>query len=109
MKNLLDKASDLTVSEKLSEPTEVLSFLLDAIETYCPDYMHGIPKSEYVDAAKLAIARLDAKEAEAYSAWLERELAKVAAAFHANFIVKSDTHAHKAFGAGLADLTGGKP
>ena len=40
---------------------------------------------------------------------LERELAKVAAAFHANFIVKSDTHAHKAFGAGLADLTGDKP
>jgi hypothetical protein len=39
----------------------VLSFLLDAIETYCPDYMHGIPKSEYVDAAKRAIARLEGK------------------------------------------------
>ena len=61
MKNLLDKASDLTVSEKLSEPTEVLSFLFDAIETYCPDYMHGIPKSEYVKAAKLAMARLEPK------------------------------------------------
>jgi hypothetical protein len=35
--------------------------LLDAIETYCPDYMHGIPKSEYVDAAKRAIARLERK------------------------------------------------
>ena len=58
---------------------------------------------------QLKAARLDAKEAEAYSVWLERELAKVAAAFHAHFIVKSDTHAHKAFGAGLADLTGGKP
>lgn len=58
---------------------------------------------------QLEAARLDAKEAEAYSAWLERELAKVAAAFYANFIVKSDTHAHKAFGAGLADLTGDKP
>jgi hypothetical protein len=58
---------------------------------------------------QLEPARLDAKEAEAYSVWLEGELAKVAAAFHANFIVKSDTHAHKAFGVGLAELKGDKP
>ena len=58
---------------------------------------------------QLEAARLDAKEAEAYSVWLEGELAKVAAAFHANFIVKSDTHAHKAFGVGLAELKGDKP
>ena len=76
---------------------------------YCGDEM--IKAADRIEALteQLEAARLDAKEAEAYSVWLERELAKVAAAFHANFIVKSDTHAHKAFGAGLADLTGDKP
>ena len=76
---------------------------------YCGDEM--IKAADRIEALteQLEAARLDAKEAEAYSVWLERELAKVAAAFHANFIVKSDTHAHKAFGAGLADLKGDKP
>jgi superoxide dismutase len=42
-----------------SEPLEVLAFLLDAVETYGLDYMHGLPKAEYVDAAKRAIERLE--------------------------------------------------
>jgi hypothetical protein len=86
MNNLLDKASDLTVSEKLSEPLEVLAFLLDAVETYGLDYMHGLPKAEYVDAAKRAIERLERErlytEAETLAA-IKRALEGAAnAAYH---------------------------
>ena len=61
MEKLLTRASDLPRYKTPSEPLEVLAFLLDAVETYGLDYMHGIPKSEYVKAAKLAIARLEQK------------------------------------------------
>ena len=61
MEKLLTRASDLPRYKTPSEPLEVLAFLLDAVETYGLDYMHGIPKSEYVKAAKLAMARVEGK------------------------------------------------
>ncbi len=55
MGKLLTRASDLPPYKRPSEPMEVLALLLDALETYGPDYMHGIPKSEYIEAAKAVL------------------------------------------------------
>jgi len=35
---------------------DVLELLLDGLLTYAPDYMHGLPKSHYVDEAMEALA-----------------------------------------------------
>ena len=55
MSNLLAKASDMSAYKRPSEPLEVLAFLLEAVETYGPDYMHGLPKNEYVEAARAVL------------------------------------------------------
>ena len=57
----LDEMLALPPVSTLSDPLEVLALLLDAIRTYGDDYMHGIPKSDYVTAAKKAMARLESK------------------------------------------------
>ena len=36
---------------------EALKLAFDAIETYAPDYMHGLPKKHYVKAIKEALAQ----------------------------------------------------
>lgn len=36
---------------------EALKLALDAIETYSPDYMHGLPKKYYIKAIQKALAQ----------------------------------------------------
>jgi len=36
---------------------EVMQMALDAIETYSPEYMHGLPKKDYVNALRMALAQ----------------------------------------------------
>jgi len=36
---------------------EALKLALEAIDVYCPDYMHGLPKKHYIAAIKEALAQ----------------------------------------------------
>lgn len=57
------RASDL--QKAMRERDELLAALktcLDGIKTYAPDYMHGLPKSKYIDRADRAIAACDSQQ-----------------------------------------------
>ena len=58
--------SDMTQEEKISnarliaaapELLSELANLLDCVQTYAPEFMHGIPTKEHVQNARAAIAR----------------------------------------------------
>ena len=38
---------------------EAMKQALDAIETYSPEYMHGLPKEHYIKALRQAIAEAE--------------------------------------------------
>jgi hypothetical protein len=54
----LIKASDLM---KQPMPPMTLDAVLDAMLTYCPPYMHGLPKKGYIHFLELEIKRQYAK------------------------------------------------
>jgi hypothetical protein len=43
------------MSEEFMTDREALKLALDAIETYSPDYMHGLPKKYYIKAIQEAL------------------------------------------------------
>lgn len=38
---------------------DALRLLLDGLETYAPEFMHGLPKADYIRAARAAIAKAE--------------------------------------------------
>lgn len=46
-------------ADMLDECERTLEMLYDGLETYGPDYMHGLNKAEYVDAARRTLAKLE--------------------------------------------------
>lgn len=38
---------------------DALRLLLDGLQTYAPEFMHGLPKADYIRAARAAIAKAE--------------------------------------------------
>ena len=58
MKTRNRKTGAQRVASAVANAEDTLMFLLEGIRTYSPDYMHGVPKEEYIRDGEKALAEL---------------------------------------------------
>ena len=55
----IDDAANARLIAAAPELLEALRLALDCLDVYAPDYMHGMPKNHYINAARAAIAKAE--------------------------------------------------